>query len=105
MKTEKASFMLLPAPKGTCEQCAVDHPPEQPHNQQSLFWQYWFYGKHGRFPTWADAMAHCTDAVKSLWKSELGKLGIIVPEPASIITPVAPALTNSRLTNSLPPSR
>ena len=39
---------LLPAPKGTCPECAVKHDPDQPHNQQSLFYQYHFYHEHGR---------------------------------------------------------
>lgn len=43
---------LLPPPKGTCPECAINHAPELPHNQQSLFYQYSFYGKHGRWPTW-----------------------------------------------------
>ena len=28
---------------------------------------------HDRFPTWADAMAHCSEAVQNIWKSELKK--------------------------------
>ena len=55
--------------------CAVDHPPEAPHNQQSLYWQYWFYNKHGRFPTWADAIEHCSDDVKTVTISVLKERG------------------------------
>jgi hypothetical protein len=51
-----------------------------PHNQQSLYWQYWFYGQHGRWPTWADAMAHCSEATKAFWISELKRYGIDVNE-------------------------
>jgi len=46
------AFGLMPAAPGTCPECAVDHPPELPHNQQSLFYQYKFYNDHGRWPTW-----------------------------------------------------
>jgi hypothetical protein len=73
-----APFKLLPAKKGTCEQCAVNHEPEQPHNQQSMAYQYWFYNKHGRWPTWRDAMAHCSDEIKALWIKELATHGVTV---------------------------
>ncbi len=69
-------FALLPAKKGTCEVCATAHPPEQPHNQQSMFYQYDFYGKQGRWPTWEDAMAHCTPEMKAHWTQCLAELGI-----------------------------
>ncbi len=71
---------LLPAAAGTCPQCATTHAPEMPHNQQSLYWQYHFYGTNGRWPTWTDAMAHCTDEVKQHWIRELAKHGIIVSD-------------------------
>lgn len=67
---------ILPPKPGTCPECAVDHAPAMPHNRDSLFYQMRFYQQHGRFPTWADAMAHCSDAVKACWKSELAKKGI-----------------------------
>jgi hypothetical protein len=68
-------------PPGTCQQCAVKHEPEMPHNQQSLAWQYWFYAEAGRWPTWADAMQHCTKEMKSYWAKALGQKGIrITPE-------------------------
>jgi hypothetical protein len=68
-------------PEGTCPECATAHPEWQPHNQQSLTYQYKFYDKHGRFPTWEDAMEHCSETVKGLWKTELLKKGIKVGEP------------------------
>ena len=57
-------FMLMPAKPGTCPQCAVKHEPEAPHNKDSLFYQYYFYNENGRWPTWEDAMAHCSEDVK-----------------------------------------
>lgn len=57
------SWVLLRAPEGTCEQCAVDHEPFMFHDQQSLHWQYWFYAQHGRWPTWRDAAAHCAPGI------------------------------------------
>ncbi len=69
-------FALLPPKEGTCPLCAVKHEMKQPHNQQSLFWQYDFYGKNGRWPTWKDAMAHCDEATQKHWITELTRLGV-----------------------------
>jgi hypothetical protein len=68
-----------PLKEGQCPLCLATHHPDQPHNQQSLFYQYSFYEGHGVWPTWADAMAHCTPEVKKLWTDELAKEGIVVP--------------------------
>ncbi|WP_287194954.1 hypothetical protein [Syntrophothermus sp.] len=70
------AFGLMPAAPGTCPECAVDHPPELPHNQQSLFFQYKFFNEHGRWPTWEDAMAHCSEEMKEFWRVELRKRGV-----------------------------
>jgi hypothetical protein len=64
-------MMLLPPPPNTCPICAVAHGADQPHNNQSLYYQYRFYGVRGRWPTWADAVAHCTPAVREAWQREL----------------------------------
>ena len=68
-------MMLLPPKPGTCPICATEHTPDMPHNQQSLYYQYRFYGVRGRWPTWADAIAHCGDEMKEHWKVALEKLG------------------------------
>lgn len=80
MSTNLDGFTLLrPRLKeGQCAECAVVHEPEQPHNQQSLFWQYSFREKHGRWPTWADAMAHCSPEVKQFWTEALAEHGVTV---------------------------
>lgn len=65
-------------PEGTCSECATKHEPNQPHNQQSLFYQYKFYNEHGRWPTWEDAMAHCDEQMKEFWCDQLQKLGVNV---------------------------
>ncbi len=67
--------MLLPAAPGLCEQCAVDHPPEEPHNRQSIYYQYWFRSHRGRWPTWRDAIAHCEPEIREFWEEELRKEG------------------------------
>ena len=70
---------MLPPKPGTCQECATEHDPALPHNQQSMFWQYKFYGDHGRWPTWKDAMAHCTPEMKQRWTASLKELGVEVP--------------------------
>lgn len=71
-------FDLMPPAKGTCLECGVKHEPELPHNQQSLFYQYKFYNDHGRWPTWKDAMEHCSEEMKEIWINELKSRGIEV---------------------------
>lgn len=76
-KTEPG-LKLMPTAPGTCEQCGVAHDPEQPHNAQSLAYQYWFYADTGRWPNWKDAMKHCSKAVKAHWTKELEIKGVDV---------------------------
>lgn len=77
-KGHLAPMQLLPCAPSKCQQCAVDHTADEPHNQQSIFYQYYFYNLHGRWPTWKDAMQHCSDETKANWVEELRKMGIIV---------------------------
>lgn len=71
---------LMPCRPGVCQECAVDHPPEYPHDQRSMYWQYRFYQKSGgTWPTWKDAMAHCPEPIQIHWRYELGKRGVEVP--------------------------
>lgn len=65
---------LLPPAKGSCPACGHDHPPEQPHNVESMYYQYRFYGLRQRWPTWADAVAHCSDHVREHWQTELTRM-------------------------------
>lgn len=76
----EVTAQLLPPAPDKCQMCATKHEPEFPHNQQSLFYQYAFYYsvKPNRWPTWADAMAHCSDKMKAMWTAELKKKGIEV---------------------------
>lgn len=74
--TETVNAMILPAPKGTCPECATKHEPEQPHNAQSMHYQYSFYGREGRWPTWNDALAHCPENVRKFWVKELIAQGV-----------------------------
>lgn len=76
---EKHGMVLLAkTPPDTCPICAAVHDPAMPHNLQSLTYQYKFYDKHGRFPTWADAIAHCAHDIKIAWRDALAECGIVV---------------------------
>ena len=68
--------MLLPCAKNVCPACAVDHPPEHPHNMQSLYYQYWFLQRFGRWPTWADAIAHCSEEGNVATRVLLNAVGV-----------------------------
>jgi hypothetical protein len=79
------TFLLPPAP-GLCHECGHKHEPDQPHNAQTLYYQYGFANKHGRWPTWKDAVAHCTPEIQKLWKSQLESLGVW-SEPKEELSP------------------
>jgi hypothetical protein len=66
---------LLPPPKDACHVCARQHDPLLPHDAQSLYYQYAFYGVLGRWPTWADAAAHCDPETVKQWRAALEGLG------------------------------
>ena len=78
LKQRYGCIMPGKTPEGTCPECAVAHNPGIPHNKQSLVYQYHFYDQHGRWPTWADAMAHCSEEMKEQWKAALKERGIEV---------------------------
>lgn len=63
--------VLIPCVPEVCKECGVNHDLEQPHSKQSPYYQYKFLRDHGRWPTWEDAMSHCTSSVQSWWKKEL----------------------------------
>lgn len=73
---EASGLFLLPPAPDVCQECAVKHAPADPHNRDSLYYQYHFYAEHHRWPTWEDAMSHCSEEVKEVWHRELKKLGI-----------------------------
>jgi hypothetical protein len=73
---------LLPPKAGVCQCCAVDHPEHYPHDQTSIYFQYWFYNRSGRWPTWHDAARHCDSELRAEWFRLLGEDGIeIGPDP------------------------
>lgn len=76
-ETKTVPFQLMPVPETACQVCGRDpaHSPDQPHDAQSLYYQYAFYGEHGRWPTWKDAVAHCSPETQQAWETELRRRG------------------------------
>jgi len=67
---------LLPPAKDKCQQCAVKHEEGQAHDGNSLYYQYWFMKLYKRWPTWSDAVEHCSPEVKEFWKKQLKAHGV-----------------------------
>lgn len=74
VKTLK-DFEILPPKPGVCALCGKDHELDHPHNLTSLYYQYRFYRKYGRFPTWSDAAAHLISVDREILKVILEELG------------------------------
>ena len=76
-ETRTTFAVLVPPPAEACQVCGRNpaHADSQPHDAQSLYYQYAFYGKHGRWPTWKDAIAHCSDPIKQAWERGLRERG------------------------------
>jgi hypothetical protein len=77
IEKKTTEFRMVPPKETACPICAVDpkHGSDEPHNAQSLYYQYGFYATHGRWPTWKDALAHCSEPVRAAWEAELRKRG------------------------------
>jgi hypothetical protein len=73
--TRLVGFQILPPTENVCQVCGVDHPDDQPHDWTSLVYQYQFYARQSRWPTWADAAAHCQAVIQAMWKAELERRG------------------------------
>lgn len=84
VEERRNAFTMLPPKGDVCQECGTDHGPDDPHNQQSLMYQYNFYGKNGRWPTWTDSMKHCPPAVRDRWRAALvahmREKGLTVPD-------------------------
>lgn len=69
---------LLPPAANKCQECAVEHAANQPHDATSLFYQMRSMIALGRESTWLDAMAHCSQGTQKAWKAALGAMGVDV---------------------------
>jgi hypothetical protein len=65
------AWKVIPPPKDHCQVCGRKHPAEEPHDIQQIHYQTVFQAMVGRPATWADAMAHCSDKIKTHWKAVL----------------------------------
>ena len=68
---------ILPPMRGSCPICAAIHEAALPHNRNSLYYRMKFHQEHQRFPTWEDAMAHCTEEMQAAWREDLAAMGLI----------------------------
>src|SRR4051794_22508979 len=68
-------------PMTNCSICAALHKATDPHDAQSAFYQTQFFRIHGRWPTWADAIAHCDPETRSIWESKLRGFGVWTHPP------------------------
>lgn len=67
---------VLPPRPRACKVCAARHAEDQPHECDSLYYKVMFYRRFRRFPTWEDAMSHCSEETKSAFREELSKRGV-----------------------------
>lgn len=85
---------LLPPSADVCQECAVDHAHDQPHNRDSLYYQMAFHATHGRWPTWTDAMAHCGPDVRAAWREllveQFRRHGLPIPDDLAGDPPASP---------------
>ena len=70
------NYTFAPPKPGACAVCATVHDPAMPHDRNSLYYQMQFRHKHGRYPTWKDAMSHCDDLTKRIWTAKLSMRGV-----------------------------
>lgn len=75
-------IILLPPPIAACPVCAMPHTPGEAHNADSQYYKLRFAILHGRPPSWADAIAHCTPQIRDKWTRELLLVGVW-SEPAA----------------------
>ena len=66
--------ITAPVP-GSCPVCAKVHEEQEPHDLHSLYYQNQFFKAHKRFPTWADALRHCSPMTQAVWVEKLKKEG------------------------------
>ena len=72
------SITLLPPRPDACQECAAMHRPDSAHNRDSLYYQMKFHREHGRWPTWKDAMSHCSAEMQAAWTAALLERGVKV---------------------------
>lgn len=66
----------IPPKPELCAVCGATHDANVPHNKYSAYYRAQFYAKHKRFPTWQDAMAHCSEEMKEDFTKVLQFMGL-----------------------------
>lgn len=79
-KSETVNGTLIPPAPDKCQECGTKHEKVLPHNKDSLFYQMSFFGREGRWPTWTDAMSHCSPHIRDRWTAVLKSKGVSVDE-------------------------
>lgn len=77
--TENKMVLMKPHPDA-CQVCAREHEAHLPHDQQSLYYRMTFHAQHGRYPTWADAMAHCSPSTNGVAPFEITESPSTAPQ-------------------------
>lgn len=57
-----------------CAICGDDHPENFPHNPFGEQYRVWFLERYGRYPSWDDAMTHCSEDVKLSFKQTMERV-------------------------------
>lgn len=74
--SDRAKLNFLQVPEGACPECGAIHHPSQPHKWGEEFYMHDFFEKHGVYPSWGDALAHCREDVRNNWRGILLEAGV-----------------------------
>src|SRR5688572_1045122 len=79
-----------------CSVCGDRHEPWDAHDATSPDYHRAFREKHGRNPSWMDALAHCSPIIKLYWVLQLKEQGMwrepLVTPRSHEETPMTPIL-------------
>jgi len=70
-EVSRRSMTMLPPAPDVCQLCARKHERDGAHDALSLFYCMRFQLMYGRSPTWADAIHHLSNNLRSLWRVAL----------------------------------
>lgn len=81
MPEPATGLTLLPPATDACQVCARKHPPEQPHDAQSLFWATARAMEGRPSASWNEALEHCAPVVRDSWVESLVERGVDLDKP------------------------
>lgn len=76
VQVKLGDMTIVPPKPENCNVCGVWHVRVMPHDATSLYYLTKFKVDHGRDATWEDALEHCPENIKTLWRLELEKFGV-----------------------------